>query len=250
MYVYLFDLEKIGGEDAELLQVFHEQIDEPRDIISDPKWSLNSEKVTFCFFNQKDKEVQIRVGGFPDDKEHKKLLAAAEKEATTKRKEQAAKAEKEEEENGQASGRSGGASNTPLIVEFDAQTVYRFKHDGGPTTPRMVSPDWAADSRHVVFISEQTGFRHVHVLDTLYQSVRQLTAGHFEVYPLDFSEDRKTMFVTGTKDSPARRMVYSIDIESGEMKRLSKEDGAVFVGRRQRRRKPDAVELRDLRKTR
>lgn len=110
-------------------------------------------------------------------------------------------------------------------MSFEAKTVYTFKHDGGPTTPSMVAPDWAADSQSVVFISEQSGFRHVHVLDTLYQSVRQLTSGYFEVYPLDFSDDHTTMFVTATKDSPARQMVYAIDIESGEMDRLSKDEG-------------------------
>ncbi len=226
VYVFLYDLETIGGEESELLEIFHEQIDDPRDVISTPKWSLDSEKVTFCFFNQKNNEVEIRVGGFPDKKEHKKLLAAAEKLAETKRKEEAAKAKKEEEENGGRSRGSGDSNNTPLIVNFEARAVYQFKHDGGPTTPSMVSPNWAADSKHVVFISEQSGFRHVHVLDTLYESVRQLTSGHYEVYPLDFSEDHKTMFVTATKDSPAQRMVYSIEIASGEMKRLSQENGA------------------------
>jgi dipeptidyl aminopeptidase/acylaminoacyl peptidase len=227
VHVYLFDLEKIGAEESELLQIFHSQIDDPRDIISRPNWSLDSKKVTFCFFNQKDKVVEIRVGGFPDEEEHRKLLAAAEKKATAQRKEEAEKAEKDEEENG---GRSRGrgsrsSSGSPLTITYEAESIYQFKHDGGPTTPTMVDPDWAADSQHVVFISEQSGFRHVHVLDTLYQSVKQLTSGYFEVYPLDFSEDHKTMFVTATKDSPARQMVYSIDIASGEMKRLSKEDG-------------------------
>ena len=119
----------------------------------------------------------------------------------------------------------GRPGRNPLTVEFEAKTIYQFKHDGGPNTPRMVSPDWASDSRHIVFVSEQSGFRHVHVLDTLYQSVRQLTSGYFEVYPMDFSEDHKTLFVRSTKDSPAKEMVYSVDIESGEMIRLSKEDG-------------------------
>ena len=40
VYVYLFDLEKIRGEEAELLQIFHQKIDDPRDVISRPKWSL------------------------------------------------------------------------------------------------------------------------------------------------------------------------------------------------------------------
>jgi dipeptidyl aminopeptidase/acylaminoacyl peptidase len=224
VYVYLFDLEKIGWEDSELLQVFHETIDDPRDVISRPKWSLDSEKITFCFFNQKDDVVEIRVAEFPEPKEYEKLLAAAEKKAESKRKEEAAEAKKKDEEENRRP-RSPRASRTPLTVEFESKSVYEFKHDGGPNTPRMVSPNWAADNQHVVFVSEMSGFRHVHVLDTLYQSVRQLTSGHYEVYPLDFSEDHKTMFVTATKDSPAQTMAYSVDIESGEMKRLSGKDG-------------------------
>lgn len=223
VYVYLFDLEKIGVEEASLLQVFQTKIDEPRDVISTPRWSLDSEKVTFCFFNQEDDVVEIRVGGFPSEKKYKELLAAAEKEAAAKRKEAVAKAKKEEEKTGRR-GRVS-TSSSPLTLKFDAESIYEFKHDGGPNTPRMVSPDWAADNKHVVFVSEQSGFRHVHVLDTLYQSVRQLTSGHYEVYPLDFSEDHKTMFVTATKDSSAQEMVYAIDIESGQMDRLSKDDG-------------------------
>ncbi len=224
VFVYLFDLEKIGWEDSELLQVFHKKIDDPRDVISRPNWSLDSKKITFCFFNQKDDIVEIRVGGFPDAKEYKKLLAAAEKKAEKKRKEKAAEAKKEDEKENRRA-RPPRASRSPLTVEFEAKTIYEFKHDGGPNTPRMVSPDWAADSRNVVFVSELSGFRHVHVLDTLYQSTRQLTSGHYEVYPFDYSEDHKTLYVTATKDSPARTMVYSVDVESGEMERLSDEDG-------------------------
>ena len=224
VYVYLFDLEKIGWEDSELLQVFHKKIDDPRDVISQPNWSLDSKKITFCFFNQKDDIVEIRVGEFPEAKEYKKLLAAAEKKAGAKRKEKADKAKKEDEKENRRA-RPPRISRAPLTVKFESKTVYQFKHDGGPNTPRMVSPDWAADSKHVVFVSEMSGFRHLHVLDTLYQSVRQLTSGHFEVYPFDYSEDHKTIYVTATKDSPARTMVYSVDIESGNMERLSDETG-------------------------
>ena len=63
------------------------------------------------------------------------------------------------------------------------------------------------------------------MLDPLYESVRQLTSGYYEVYPLRYSEDHKTLFVTATKDSPARTMAYAVDLESGEMTRLSKKDG-------------------------
>ena len=222
LHVYLYDLESAGNEESDLIQIFETTIDEPRDVISRPQWAPDSSKVTFCFFDQEKSEVQIRVGEFPDEKDLAKLRAAEEK------KKPKAGDDDEEEESGSRGrrGRRGGASgNRPYTLKHEAKVVYLFKHDGGPNSPGMVSPDWAADSKHIAFVSEQSGFRHVHLLDPLYQSVKQLTSGYFEVYPLRFSEDRTTLFVTATKDSPARTMVYSIDLESGEMTRLSKEDG-------------------------
>lgn len=220
VYVYLYDLEHVDSEESDLIQVFHARIDEPRDIISRPQWSLDSNKVTFCFFDQENSEVQIRVGEFPDEKELQELRKAAAKQGKPQ------SSGDDEEQSGRRRGRRGSRSSRgPKTLEHEGKVVYRFKHDGGPNTPGMVSPGWAADSQHIVFVSEQSGFRHVHVLNPLYQSVRQLTSGHYEVYPMNFSEDHKTMFVTATKDSPARTMVYAIDIETGEMTRLSKQDG-------------------------
>ena len=222
VYVHLFDLETADSEESDLIQIFHAKIDEPRDVLSSPEWSLDSKQVTFCFFDQKNSEVQIRVGEFPDAKELAKLQKAADKNKKAK--------PGDDEQSVRGRGRrgrffGGGRSSGPPTLKHEAEIVHRFKHDGGPNTPRMVAPTWAADNQHIIFVSEQSGFRHVHELDPLYQSVRQLTSGHYEVYPLGFSKDHKTMFVTATKDSPARTMVYSIDVESAEMTRLSKEDG-------------------------
>lgn len=205
VYVYLYDLDSAMTEESNLIQIFHTQIDEPRDVISDPNWSLDSAHVTFCFFDQENSEVHVRVGEFPeagDDDDQPSLIIRPEDEK---------KSDKPDDETG--------------VIDHPARIVYRFKHDGGPNTPRQVSPQFAWDSRHIALISEQTGFRHVHLLDTLYESVKVLTSGNYEVYPLKMSEDRKRLFVTATKDSPAREMVYSVNLETGEMERLSKEEG-------------------------
>lgn len=204
--VYLFDLSDARTEESELIRVFKTQIDEPRDIISSPEWAPDSSKVTFCFFDQKNSEVQILLGEFPGEEE-----SADGGDAKSESAESASAAAKSEQDDGPK--------------EHPAKVVYRFRHFGGPNTPRMVSPDFAWDSQHIVFVSEQTGFRHVHLLDPLYESVRQLTSGHFEVYPLRLSKDHKHLFVTATKDSSAREMVYNVALESGEMTRISKPDG-------------------------
>ncbi len=223
VYVYLYDLETALTEESDLIQVFHTQIDEPRDVISRPRWSPDSSQVAFCFFDQGNDEVQIRLAKFPGEEKLADLK---------KKKKPKAKPDEEEQEEDQDQqrgrgqrGQSSSPNRGPATLEDEARIVYRFMHYGGPNTPRMVSPDWAWDSHHIVFVSEQSGFRHVHLLDPLYESVRQLTYGNYEVYPFGYSKDHRRLFVTSTKDSPARTMVYVLDLESAEMTRLSKQDG-------------------------
>ncbi|MFK7821942.1 MAG: prolyl oligopeptidase family serine peptidase [Planctomycetaceae bacterium] len=190
--VFLYELDQAETEEAELVEVFRTKIDEPRDVISSPEWAPDSSKVTFCFFDQKNSEVQILLGEFPE--------------------------ENEDDGDKKKDSKDGPKKN-------DARVVYRFQHFGGPNTPRMVSPQFAYDSHRIAFVSEQSGFRHVHMVDPLYESVQQLTNGHFEVYPQRMSKDHRHLFVTATKDSSAQEMVYSINLETSEVKRISKEDG-------------------------
>lgn len=217
-YIYLYDLTATDVEDSDLIEVFHVQIDEPRDVLTQPHWSPDSKQVTFASFDQDSSEVHIHVAQLPEADDLEKLQKEAAKKAAAEIK----KAASEKNEDDDSTPRW---SMKTVALKHDAEIVNRFKHDGGPNTPRMVEPDWSFDSKHIVFVSEQSGFRHVHRLDPLYQSVQQITSGYYEVYPIDFSEDHRKLFVTATKDSPARTMVYAIDLESGEMERVSKQDG-------------------------
>jgi dipeptidyl aminopeptidase/acylaminoacyl peptidase len=226
LQVWLYDLQTAEREESDLIRIFQTRIDDPRDVISQPQWSPDSSKVTFCFFDQENSEVQIRTGEFPDPDKLAELREEAEKKQAREEAKQEEEEDQDEQDRGGRRGRRGGSREAPLTLDHEARIVYRFKHDGGPNTPRMVSPDWAWDNRHVVFVSEQSGFRHVHLLDPLYESVRQLTAGHFEVYPLRLSEDHRTLFLTATRDSAARTMAYALDLESAKLTRISDRDGS------------------------
>lgn len=218
LYVYLYDLSNTDTEAGDLIQVYHTKIDEPRDVLSQPHWSPDSTKVTFAEFDQDSAEVHLHMAQLPDDETLKSLREAQAKKMEAEWKKAAAKDDDDDDS------RSRWRLETAAL-EHPSKVVYRFKHDGGPNTPRMVEPDWSFDSKHIVFVSEQSGFRHVHLLDPLYESMRQLTTGYFEVYPEGFSDDHRRLFVTATKDSPAQTMVYAVDLESGEMEKLSEKPG-------------------------
>lgn len=225
--VYLFEFDADDTEDAPLIEVFEESIDEPRDVISSPRWSLDDEQVTFCFFDQENAEVQIRLVAWPTEGEMAEGIEEAKKKRAKEFAKKMAEAKEKDQEDATPGRRGprGGRTESPELVKHDARTVYQFKHYGGPNTPAMVAPDFSGDNQHIVFISEQSGYRHVHLLDPLYESVRQLTAGRYEVYPIRFSDDHKQLFVTATKDSAARTMVYVLDLETGELARLNQEEG-------------------------
>ena len=115
----------------------------------------------------------------------------------------------------------------------NARVVYRFLHNGGPNTPRMIIPQYLADSRHMVFITELSGFRHLHVLDPVYEQLKQITSGRFEVYPFHISKDHSRLFVTATvEEDPSQEWVYQVDLGTYAMKRLCAGEGVMenFTG--------------------
>ncbi len=222
-FVYLYNLEKSRTEESRLVEIWHDKVDEPRDTISTPQWSLASDRVTFCFFDQKTAEVQILIGEFPEDE------AKLAKEADARKKPEDAETADEEEDGGDqrrfGRGERGRRSTQTPVLKNPARVVYRFSHFGGPNTPVLVAPQFAADSNHVLFVSEISGFRHLHLVDTVYESVRQLTSGNHEVSPIGISEDHTRVFVTSNQEHPSRDMVYELELESGELKQIGDETG-------------------------
>jgi dipeptidyl aminopeptidase/acylaminoacyl peptidase len=86
-------------------------------------------------------------------------------------------------------------------------------------------PFYLADSRRIALITEQSGYRHLHVLDPLYESMQQLTRGAYELYAIDPSPDHEYLFATANQDDPSQQHVYRVSLESGEMTQLTREEG-------------------------
>jgi len=84
---------------------------------------------------------------------------------------------------------------------------------------------YLADSRRIAYLSEQTGFRHLHVLNPAYESTKSLTSGSFEVYPIAISKNRKWIFVHATKEHPSQTDVYRVSTGNGKMVRLTSQKG-------------------------
>jgi len=211
--VYVLELKQLMQENSILTEVYRHTLSQPRDYVKLPEWSPDSTRAVFAVFDQTSGHVNIMETVCCDKDEKEEEGEKSKKDKDRGKKKEKDKKKEEEEK------KDEGTEKDP------ARVVHRFLHSGGPTTPRMIRPYYFPDNRRIVYMSEKTGFRQLHVLNPAYESDMPLTQGHFEVYPLDITEDHKWMFVTATKEHPARLDVYKVSLEDGEMTRLSQEDG-------------------------
>ena len=217
-HYYLYDLPDSMVENGRLLRIYQHKATGPRDILPVPDWAPDSSRVTFARFSQEDATVEVfeAVVPVPDAKLDEVKSEEPERDS-------------DEDEATRQFRRQFGLGNNSrakdTLYDSPAKVVYRFLHDGGPNTPSMIEPQYLADSRSILLVTEQSGFRHLHVLDPVYQSLRQLTHGHYEVYRLDLPPDRSKIYCQATKEASRCLDVYSVDPASGEMTRLTTEVG-------------------------
>ena len=83
---------------------------------------------------------------------------------------------------------------------------------------------------HFIYQSQRDGFNHLYLCKTDGSIVRQITTGEWVVTDLiGLSQDSKSAYITATKDSPLERHCYAVDLQSGEMRKLSSEAGTHAV---------------------
>jgi dipeptidyl-peptidase 4 len=241
--VYLYEFPEPALDNGKLVKVYAHKVSGPRDALATPAWSPDSSKVAFSVFEQTSGHVNILQAEFPKEEKPKakdkdgdegKAKDKGEKGAkgkksdgdSGKKKDQDKKKKQGERHVGGPMDEGGDKSKDDEFKENPARVVYRFLHHGGPTTPRMIKPEYLADSRRMIFLTEQAGFRHLFVLDPVYESLEQFTRGNYEVYPLDMPKHRKFMFVTSTKEDASRLDVYKLDLSDASMTRLTPEVGS------------------------
>jgi dienelactone hydrolase len=240
--VYLYDLGEHLSERGLLKKVYSRKRSGPRDVLQLPEWAPDSSRVAFAAFDQASGRVEIMEAAFEPIEPKKERpadgggsegdsAAQAAASATAQAGESAAGDDRgagERQRDGSPPPASDAgkrpppeswvqlpeppAEAKPLIEIRDARPVYRFFHNGGPNTPRLIRPMYLADSRRMLFITELSGFRQLHVLDPIYEQLEPITQGRFEVYPLAMSRDHRRLFLLATREDPAQQQVYRLDL--------------------------------------
>ncbi|MCS7024960.1 MAG: S9 family peptidase [Bryobacteraceae bacterium] len=85
---------------------------------------------------------------------------------------------------------------------------------------------WLAKRNQFVWASERDGWRHLYLYDQSGRLVSQLTKGEFEVTHLNLVDEQGgRLILESTEASPLERQIYSVNLETGERRRLSAEPG-------------------------
>ncbi len=81
-------------------------------------------------------------------------------------------------------------------------------------------------STQFVWFSERDGFQHLYLYSTSGHLVKQLTSGNWVVTELIGIDERdKYVYFLATKDNPIEQNIYSVEIRTGNITRISKEHG-------------------------
>ncbi len=92
-----------------------------------------------------------------------------------------------------------------------------------PLVPMLFVPG-APDQ--FIWQSRRDGWNHLYLYSTNGQMIKQLTAGTWEVVEVKgFSADSKTIFYTGTKESPLAKNLYAVTLNNARSKRLTLGEG-------------------------
>ncbi len=84
---------------------------------------------------------------------------------------------------------------------------------------------WLKNSDEIYFLSEKDGYSNLFKVSFDGGDPKPLVAGKFEVSGVELSRDGKTLFFTSSEVSPFDRHFYSMSVDGGARKQLTKEAG-------------------------
>ncbi|MEO8383199.1 MAG: prolyl oligopeptidase family serine peptidase [Acidobacteriota bacterium] len=108
------------------------------------------------------------------------------------------------------------ASTRVLFHEHDDAWVQWFTGE---------SLGFVPETKTVFFLSEKSGWMHLHTVDFAGGGVRALTSGKWEVEKAWIAEDRKSFLLTAGKDSVYEKHLYRLPFAGGAMVKLTTQPG-------------------------
>ena len=124
--------------------------------------------------------------------------------------------------------------NHAKIEKYDAQSgklikvLFEEKHD------KWVEPEhhsYFIDANTFIWQSERDGYNHMYLYDIDGNMQKQITKGNWIVTEIkDYNKEKKELYFMSTENSPLEANLYTVNIETSKIKRITKTDGTHNVG--------------------
>ncbi|WP_066836385.1 prolyl oligopeptidase family serine peptidase [Rufibacter ruber] len=85
---------------------------------------------------------------------------------------------------------------------------------------------WMPNHQQVWFLSEESGYAHLYVLDATTGQKKALTSGNFEVQNVRISADEKYWYFTSNEVHPGEQHFYRMPLAGGKREQITKMTGA------------------------
>ncbi|GAB4461431.1 MAG: S9 family peptidase [Bacteroidales bacterium] len=103
------------------------------------------------------------------------------------------------------------------------QCIYTEQNNTYIELPEIV---FAKDGKSFFITSDKDGYNHIYQYDLNGKLIKQITSGKWDVTKFDGYDDvKQIIFYTSAETSPMQRNIYSINLKTGEKKRLTNENG-------------------------
>ncbi len=117
------------------------------------------------------------------------------------------------------------------LNRYSAATGEKVKTLFEETNPKYVHPmhsltflPWQQDE--FLWWSERDGFDHLYLYNTNGTMLRQVTSGQWlvnEIPGMDIASHK--LIITGTKESPTEKHIYTVNVDNGQMERVDQDPG-------------------------
>lgn len=118
--------------------------------------------------------------------------------------------------------------NTMKLFLIDAengknQCIYTEQSNTYIELPEIV---FSNDGKSFFITSDKDGYNHIYQYDLNGKLIKQITSGKWDVTKLNgYDNIKQIVYYTSAETSPMQRNVYSINLKTGEKKRLTNQDG-------------------------
>lgn len=86
------------------------------------------------------------------------------------------------------------------------------------------------DNSKFIYFSEEDGWQHMYIYDTLGKKIKQLTKGNWMVEDIaGFNKKGNICYFYATKDSPLERNLYGVNLKDGKIERYTPKHGTHYV---------------------